>query len=118
MTKVVRIHENGGPEVLTYEDVEVGNPGEGEVRLKHTVIGLNYIDVYHRVGGHGGPKPPVVIGAEGAGIVEELGAGVTEVKVGDRVGYGPRAGAYSEERIIAADRLVPIPDGIDDELAA
>ena len=118
MTKAVRIHENGGPEVLTYEDVEVGNPGDGEVRLKHTAIGLNYIDVYHRVGGHGGPKPPAIIGAEGAGIVEELGAGVTEIKVGDRVGYGPRAGAYSEERIIAADRLVPIPDGIDDDMAA
>ncbi len=117
MTKAIRIHENGGPEVLTYEDVEVGEPGEGEVRLKHTAIGLNYIDIYHRMGGHGGPKPPAIIGAEGVGIVEELGSGVTEIKVGDRVGYGPRAGAYAEERVIAADRLVPIPDGLEDDIA-
>lgn len=117
MTKAVRIHENGGPEVLTYEDVEVGQPGEGEARVKHTAIGLNFLDVYQRIGGHGASLP-AILGTEGIGIVEEVGPGVTEVKSGDRVGYAPRAGAYAEARLIPADRLVPIPDDIDDYTAA
>ncbi len=118
MTKVIRIHEHGGPEVLKFEDVDVGKPGAGEVRLKHTAIGLNFLDVYQRMGGHGAPALPAALGTEGIGVVEELGSGVTDVKVGDRVGYAPRAGSYSQERLIAADRLVPIPDGIDDDTAA
>ncbi|MEQ8193170.1 MAG: quinone oxidoreductase [Rhodospirillales bacterium] len=118
MTKAIRIHQHGGPEVLTWEDVDVGTPGEGEARVRHTAIGLNFLDVYQRMGGHGAPALPAVLGTEGIGVVEEIGPGVSEVKVGDRVGYAPRAGAYSQERLIAADRLVPIPKGIDDRTAA
>ncbi len=119
MTKAVRIHETGGPEKLIYEDVEVGRPGEGQVRLKQPAIGLNYIDVYHRTGLY--PLPfdlPVVIGTEAAGVVEETGAGVDDVKAGDRVAYAPVVGSYAEARLVPANRLIKLPDSIDDKTAA
>ncbi|MFO1309962.1 MAG: quinone oxidoreductase [Burkholderiales bacterium] len=118
MTKAIRIHTPGGPEALVWEDVTVGDPGPGEARVRHTAIGLNYIDTYHRSGAYKLPLP-AVIGQEGAGVVEAVGAGVTDVKKGDRVAYaGGPVGAYSEERLIPADRLVPLPEGISDDEAA
>jgi len=117
MPKAIRIHETGGPEVLRWEEVEVGRPGPGEALIRQTAIGLNFIDTYHRTGLY--PLPlPAVMGMEGAGMVEEVGAGVTEVKPGDRVAYAGVLGAYTERRLIAADRLVPLPDGVSDIQAA
>ncbi|MCH6588115.1 MAG: quinone oxidoreductase [Proteobacteria bacterium] len=117
MTKAIRIHETGGPEVLRWEDVEVGAPGPGQVRLTHTAVGLNYIDTYQRSGLY--PLDlPLTLGMEGAGVVEELGAGVTGLAVGDRVAYATPPGSYSEARLIAADRVVKLPDAIDDQQAA
>jgi len=119
MSKAIRIHENGGPEVLRWEDVEVGLPGPGEAKLRHTAVGLNYIDVYHRTGLYPLPGLPAVLGMEGAGIVEAVGEGVTEVAVGDRVAYaGLPPGAYAEERLIPAHRLIRLPDSITDLQAA
>jgi NADPH2:quinone reductase len=118
MTKAVRFHKTGGPEVLVYEDVEVGAPGEGQARVKNNAIGLNFIDTYHRSGLY--PLPlPSGLGLEGAGVVEAVGPGVDYLKVGDRVAYaGGPPGSYSEVRLIPADRLVKIPDGITDTQAA
>jgi len=119
MTKAIRIHETGGPEVLKWEDVEVGTPGPGEARIRHTAVGLNYIDIYGRTGLYPLQSFPHVLGMEGAGIVEAVGEGVTEVAVGDRVAYvaGP-PGAYCEERLVIADRLVKLPDDISEDMAA
>jgi NADPH2:quinone reductase len=116
--KAIRIHEYGGPEVLKFEEVDVPEPGEGEARIRHTAIGLNFIDTYHRIGLY--PMDlPTGLGSEAAGIVDAVGAGVTDVKPGDRVVYtGPPANSYSEYRNFEAWRLVPIPDGITDEQAA
>jgi NADPH2:quinone reductase len=118
MTKAVRFHKTGGPEVLVYDDVEVGAPGEGQARVKHNAIGLNFIDTYHRSGLY--PLPlPSGLGLEGAGVVEAVGPGVDYLKAGDRVAYaGGPPGSYSEVRIAPADRLVKIPDGITDTQAA
>jgi NADPH2:quinone reductase len=119
MTKAVRFHKTGGPEVLQVDDVHVGDPGDGQARVRHTAIGLNFIDTYQRSGLY--PLPlPSGIGLEAAGVVEVVGKGVTNVKPGDRVGYaGGPPGAYSESRLIPADRLVKVPDGIsDNEVAA
>jgi len=118
MTKAVRFHKTGGPEVLVYEDVDVGAPGEGQARVKNNAIGLNFIDTYHRSGLY--PLPlPSGLGLEGAGVVEALGPGVDYLKAGDRVAYaGGPPGSYSEVRLIPADRLVKIPDGITDMQAA
>ena len=117
MPKAIRIHQTGGPEVLKWEDVELGRPGPGEALIRQTAVGLNFIDTYHRTGLY--PLPlPAVLGMEGAGMVEEVGAGVTEVKPGDRVAYAGVLGAYTERRLIAADRLVPLPDGVSDIQAA
>ncbi|MFD2265335.1 quinone oxidoreductase family protein [Lacibacterium aquatile] len=114
----VRIHEHGGPEVLRWEQVEVGDPGPGEVLLRHTAIGLNFIEIYQRSGLYK-VQLPIVLGQEGAGVIEAIGAGVTGYKVGERVGYaGYSAGAYSEKRLFPAERLVKIPDAISDEVAA
>ncbi|ROR34112.1 quinone oxidoreductase family protein [Inmirania thermothiophila] len=119
MAKAIRIHEHGGPEVLRLEEVEVGEPGPGEVRLRQTAVGLNFIDVYHRTGLYPLPALPAVLGMEGAGVVEAVGEGVTEVRPGDRVAYaGLPVGAYAEVRLIPAHRLVPLPDDIDDVQAA
>ena len=119
MTKAIRIHANGGPEVLRYEDVEVGRPGKGEALIRHTAIGLNFIDIYYRSGLYPPPAGlPLIPGSEAAGVVIETGEGVDAVKPGDRVAYAGPLGAYAEERVIAADRLVKIPDGISDEQAA
>jgi NADPH:quinone reductase len=117
MAKVVRVHQVGGPEVLTLDDVEIGKPGAGEVLLRQRAIGLNYIDVYHRTGLY--PQPlPFVPGSEGAGEVVAVGRRVKEFKPGDRVAYGTAGGAYAEERLISADRLVKLPKGISFETGA
>lgn len=118
MTKTIRFHKTGGPEVLVLEDVAVGKPGPGEVRLKQTACGVNFIDVYHRTGAY--PlQLPSGIGMEGAGVVEEIGAGVTDLKPGDRVAYASSPlGSYAEARHMAADRLVKLPPSISDRQAA
>lgn len=118
MTKAIRIHETGGPEVLCWEDVEVGHPGAGQVRLRHTAIGLNYIDTYQRSGLY--PlELPLTLGMEAAGIVEALGDGVEGLAIGDHVAYAsPPLGSYAEERLMPADRVVKVPAGIDDRQAA
>jgi len=118
MAHAVRIHETGGPEVLRYEEVAVGAPGPGEVRLRQTAIGLNFIDTYHRSGLYPLPDLPAVLGREGAGVVEAIGSGVTEFAPGDRVAYALSAGAYASERLIAARDLVRLPEGIDPRQAA
>lgn len=119
MPKAIRIHEYGGPEVLRWEEVEVGDPGPGQLRVRHAAVGLNYIDVYHRTGLYPLPSLPWTPGMEGAGRVEAVGEGVTEFKVGDRVAYAsPPVGAYAEVRLIPADRVVALPDAIDDSTAA
>jgi NADPH2:quinone reductase len=117
MTHAIRIHKPGGPDVLRWEEVEVGAPGPGEIRLKHSAIGLNYIDVYHRTGAY--PMPlPFIPGMEGAGTVEATGEGVTHLRPGDRVAYAMSVGAYAETRVIAADCVVRVPDAIPDRAAA
>ena len=118
MVQAIRFAKTGGPEVLEWQPVEVGKPGPGQVRLKHTAVGLNYIDTYQRSGLY--PMPlPSGLGSEAAGIVEEVGSGVSGLKAGDRVAYaGGPLGAYSEARVMPADRLVPVPDGITDQQAA
>jgi NADPH2:quinone reductase len=117
MPHAIRIYRTGGPEVLQWEDIEVGAPGPGQVRLKQTAVGLNFIDVYHRIGLY--PLPlPFVPGMEAAGIVDSIGDGVTHLKAGDRVAYASVIGAYAEARIIAADRLVKLPKTISDLTAA
>lgn len=115
----VRIHRHGGPEELRYEAVEVGAPGPGEARVRHTAIGLNFTDIHHRTGRYPLPQLPHVIGMEAAGVVEDVGAGVNEVKVGDRVAYASdRPRAYSQATVMPVWRLVKLPDAIDDETAA
>src|SRR6185369_11867000 len=116
MPYAIRVHETGAPEVLKWEEVEVGDPGPGQVRLRQEAIGLNYIDVYHRTGLY--PQPlPFIPGVEGAGVVEAIGPSVTEVKIGDRVAYAGPIGGYAEERLIEADKLVRLPDSISTEQA-
>jgi NADPH2:quinone reductase len=119
MTHAIRIHQTGGPEVLRWEAIEVPAPGVGEVLLRQTAVGLNYIDVYFRTGLYAAPTMPFVPGLEGAGVVEAVGPEVTALAVGDRVAYASAPiGAYAEARLMPADRLVKIPDGISDEQAA
>jgi NADPH2:quinone reductase len=116
--KAIRFHQPGGPEVMKYEDVELAAPGAGEVRVRHTAVGLNYIDTYHRSGAYPLPMPSG-IGLEAAGVVEEVGAGVTSLKAGDRVAYGAGPiGAYSQARNMPANRLSKLPDNIADRTAA
>ena len=119
MTHAIRIHQPGGPEALVWEEVEVGAPGPGEVRLAQNAVGLNYIDVYHRTGLYPVPALPAAIGMEAAATVEAIGDGVTELAPGDRVAYasGP-VGAYAEARIMPAGRVVKLPEAISDHQAA
>jgi NADPH2:quinone reductase len=118
MTKAIRIHEFGGPEKMLWEQVEVGAPGAGQARVRHHASGLNFIDVYQRTGLYKLPLP-LTLGMEGAGVVEAVGPGVTEVAVGDRVAYAAQPpGSYSEVRLSPADRLVKLPDGIGYDTAA
>lgn len=119
MVQAIRVHETGSADVLTWEHVEVGEPGPGEARIRHTAIGLNFIDTYFRSGLYPAPDGvPFIPGNEGAGIVQTVGEGVSHIKPGDRVAYVGPLGAYAQERIIPADRLVVIPDAIDDKAAA
>lgn len=117
MVKAILIREFGGPDVMRVEDVEPGRPGPGQVLLRHHAIGLNFIDTYHRTGLYPNPLP-FTPGSEGAGEVLAVGDGVTEVRTGDRVAYGTAIGAYAEERLIAAEKLVVLPDAIGYETAA
>jgi NADPH2:quinone reductase len=118
MAKAIRFHKTGGPEVMQLEDVTVGEPAASQARIRQTAIGVNFIDTYHRSGLY--PMPlPSGLGSEGAGVVEAVGPGVADVKVGDRVAYtGNPVGSYAESRLYAADRLVKVPAGITDEQAA
>jgi NADPH2:quinone reductase len=116
--KAIRIHEFGGPDVLRWEEVDVPDPGEGEAQVRHTAIGLNFIDTYHRTGLYPADLP-AGLGSEAAGVVEAVGPGVTDIAVGDRVVYaGKPADSYSESRNIPAWLLVPVPDDMPDEQAA
>jgi len=118
MPKAIRIYQTGGPEVLKLEEMPVGEPAAGQVRIRHTAIGVNFIDTYHRSGLYPIPLPGG-LGSEGAGVVEAVGPGMTHIQIGDRVAYaGGPPGSYSEMRLVPADRLVKIPDGISDRQAA
>ena len=117
MPHAIRVHQAGGPEVLQWEEVEVGDPGPGQIKLRQEAVGLNFIDVYHRTGLY--PQPlPFTPGIEGAGVVEAVGDGVTNVKKGDRVAYAGPVGGYAEERLIDADRRGEAAQGISTEQAA
>ena len=118
MTKAIQINEFGGPEVLRYVDVEVGAPGPGEVRVRHQACGVNFIDVYQRTGLYQNALP-LILGGEGAGVVEAVGPGVTHLAVGDRVAYAaPKPGAYAEARVLNATHVCKLPDEIDFETGA
>ncbi len=117
MTKAIRIHQTGGPEVLSWEEVDVGTPGPGQIRLRQTAIGLNFIDVYVRTGLYPS-ELPIVGGMEAAGVVEQVGEGVHDLAVGNRVAYPMVLGAYAEARLISAEKVVKIPDTISDQQAA
>jgi NADPH2:quinone reductase len=118
MSFAIRVHEYGGPEAMKWEEIEVPAPGPGQAKIRHHYAGLNFIDVYHRTGLYPQPSLPFVLGAEGAGEVIEVGPDVSWLKPGDRVAYASIIGAYAEERLIPADRLVKLPDGIDTKIAA
>jgi NADPH2:quinone reductase len=115
--KAIRIHQNGGPDVLRYEDVELAPPARGEVRVRHTAVGVNFIDTYHRSGLYKLPLP-TGLGSEAAGVVEELGEGVVTLKKGDRVAYAGAIGAYAEANTVPADKLVKLPANVSDDVAA
>ena len=117
MPHAIRVHETGGPEVLKWEEVEVGSPGPGEVRIRHHAVGLNFIDVYHRTGLYP-QEMPFTPGVEGAGVVKAIGPDVDQLKIGDRVAYGGPIGGYSEVRLIDAAKVVKLPDAISSEQAA
>lgn len=119
MVKAMMVHEHGGPDVMKWEDVEVGEPGPGEARIRHEAIGLNFVDVYFRTGLYKAPNGlPYIPGNEGAGTVVAVGPGVTNVKVGDRVAYNGPIGSYCEERVMPAERLIVVPPEIDMKTAA
>jgi len=118
MTKALRVHHPGGPNALTWDDVEAGNPGVGEVRLRHSAIGVNFLDTFHRRQPGLFPSYPAVIGVEGAGHIEAVGTGVADFAVGDRAAYALSRGSYAQVRLIDAAALVRIPHGINDETAA
>ena len=118
MTLAIQIHATGGPEVLQWEQVEVGEPGTGEVRMRQTAVGLNFIDVYFRSGAYPSPGLPFIPGMEAVGVVEAIGAGVQGLSVGDRVAYGRNMGGYTQARLIAADALIKVPDNLEDKQVA
>jgi NADPH2:quinone reductase len=118
MPQAIVVHALGGPEQLCWDDVPEPQPGPGEARIRQTAVGLNFIDVYLRTGVYKSPQLPFVLGQEGAGVVETVGPGVTEVRPGDRVAYAAVSGAYAEVRVIPAARLIPLPAQIDDRMAA
>jgi len=118
MTHAIRVHEYGGPEVLRWEEVEVGDPGPGQIRIRQTAVGLNYIDVYLRTGLYPQETMPFTPGMEGAGVITAVGKGVRDLKVGRRVAYAGPVGAYAIERLVAADRAVRILEGVSDKTAA
>jgi len=118
MAKAIRFHETGGPEVLKLENVDVGEPGPGQARVRHTYIAVNFIDIYFRTGRY--PLPlPNGLGSDAVGVVEAVGPGVTDIRVGDRVGYlvGPQ-GSYSQVRVMPAELLIPLPEGVSDRTAS
>lgn len=117
MPKAVRYHKQGGPEVLQLDEVQVGEPGPGQVRIRHTAIGVNFVDTYQRSGLYP-MQLPGVAGNEAAGVVDAVGANVAELKKGDRVAYTGLPGSYCEQRLVPADRMVKLPEGISDEQAA
>src|SRR5215213_2814503 len=119
MVAAVRVHKHGGPEVLTFEDVDVPAPGPGQVRLKQHACGINFIDTYFRKGMYPSPVGlPFVAGNEGAGEVIAVSSGVSDLKVGDRVAYVTALGSYAAERLMPAERVVKLPDSISYEQAA
>ncbi len=119
MVKAIRIHQPGGAEALVYEDVEVGQPGEGQLLIRHTAIGVNYIDIYHRSGAYPFPQMPATIGMEGAGVVEAVGKGVAGFRTGDRIAYAAAPpGSYAEKRLVNAAQMVRLPKEIDDRTGA
>ncbi|XAR66116.1 2-haloacrylate reductase [Bertholletia excelsa] len=119
MVKAIRVHQLGGPEVLKWEDVEIGEPKEGEIRVKHKAIGLNFIDIYFRKGVYKAPTIPFTPGMEGVGVVTAVGPGLTGRNVGDVVAYaGQPMGSYAQEQILPAERVVPVPSSIDPIIAA
>ncbi|MFD1200236.1 quinone oxidoreductase family protein [Brucella gallinifaecis] len=118
MINAIRVHQTGGPEVLQYEQVEIGEPQAGEAKVRHEAIGLNFIDVYFRTGLYKASQMPFTPGNEGAGIVVAVGDGVENLKIGDRVAYAATPGSYAQERILPADRLVKVPDNIELTTAA
>jgi NADPH2:quinone reductase len=119
MVAAVRVHKTGGPEVLTFEQIDIPAPGQGQIKLKQHACGVNYIDTYFRMGMYPSPVGlPFTSGNEGAGEVIAVGPGVTDIKVGDRVGYVTALGGYAQERVMPADRAVKLPDGITYEQAA
>src|SRR5215471_14655352 len=118
MQRAIRLHQTGGPEVLRLENVEVGAPGPGLARVRHTYVAVNYIDIYLRTGYY--PMPlPNGLGSDAVGVVEAVGDGVSDIRVGDRVGYllGPQ-GAYADVRLVPAEVLIPLPDGVSDRTAS
>lgn len=119
MIKAIRVHQPGGPEAMQFESVDIPTPGPGQILLKHTAIGVNFVDTYFRSALYPWPsQDPLILGAEGAGEVLQLGKGVNHLKVGDRVAYTFQLGGYAEQRLLPAVRAVKIPDGIADEMAA
>ena len=118
MSKGLVAFKPGGPEVLVWQDVATARPGDGEVRLRHTAIGVNFLDIYYRSGLYAWPEETMIPGAEAAGVVEEVGPGVAGFKPGDRVAYVMHHGAYREERVMPASRLIHLPEGISDQTAA
>ena len=118
MPYAIRIHETGGPEVLRREEIEVGEPGPGQVRIRQTACGLNFIDVYMRTGLYPVTDLPATLGMEAAGVVEALGDGVKDLVVGDRVAYAMVVGGYAEARLVDASKLIKLPDMINDQTAA
>ncbi|TCT12519.1 NADPH2:quinone reductase [Tepidamorphus gemmatus] len=118
MVHAIRVYETGGPDVMKWEAVDTPQPGPGEIVVRHRAVGLNYIDVYFRTGLYKAPTMPFTPGNEGAGDVVAVGDGVTDLKVGDRIAYAATIGSYAEERVIAADKVVKLPDAISYETGA